>query len=570
MTAAPRRPRVTDEIRRANDRHRHWVPAVVLGFLLLVTYVWTDWMVDYPPPGIELLRDMPVVKRVFDGDGQLRTSAFMFRWSDIGRDEQRQILMLLVAIGFLCAYYLPLQFKRPPLVALTCLGIGWLLGPYTLAQFLAWHLLTYATFHPPPARSRKTLAGLAFFALCIWLYLSEAQDWGAPTVLIGAIATTPVLYFAYARAYLPLLRGPARGWLQACMAHACLIFIGVSFLGNWLTGENPLPRVLGWLLFFWQWERVVMYHADLKDGRIPGTPSLLNYLAIFLTPAAMANFHWLARIPLGYSYVTEAFLARDKNKVILSGVWLITLAILFFALRPVALQIFRLAMAALEIEPLRRYDPLVEALGEGGVSVIAVWCVLFYAFLSFALLWAGVAHLKVGLWRLFGYDIERYFQKPYKATNLVDLWWRYSYHYREFLVRVFYYPVFLRFFKKNLRIRIFVATFAAAGFGNLVYHVMFAALAYGTTPEIFVTRMGTIPYYVMLGVGIALTQVWLVERGHERRKPWTGGWRIIFDLMAVASTFGFFVLIRPFHHIPHDHSMMEALRVMLAAFGIHV
>ena len=557
-----------DDLRRANDRHRHWVPAAVLGFLLLVTYLWTDWMADYPPPGIDFLRDLPVVRRAFNSDGHLRNSVWMYRWSDIGRDGQRQILMLLVAIGFLCTYYLPLAYKRPPLIAITCVGIGWVLGPSTLALFLGWHLLAYATFHSPPARSLKTLTGLAFLAICTWLSFADSRSPDTMSIMFGAALTTPVLYLVYGHLYRPLLQAPAGRWIQGCMAHSCLIYIGVSLAGNWLIGDNVLPRVLGWLLFFWQWERVVMYHADLRDGRIPEDVSLLDYLSIFFTPAVFADFHWLARIPLGYTYVTNAFLAKDKNQVILSGLWLITLSIAFFSLRPVVLDLFNIAGAALDIEGWRRYNSLVDAMDRGPVSALAVWCALFYAFLSFALLWAGVAHLKVGLWRLFGYDIERYFQKPYKATNLVDLWRRYSYHYREFLVRAFYYPVFLRVFKKRLRLRIFVATFAAAGFGNLVYHIMYASLLYGTTPEIFLSRLATIPYYILLGVGIAATQVWLVERGHKRREPWTGGLRVSFDLLAVAGTFGFFVLIRPFHHIPHDRPVMDALRVVLAAFGI--
>ena len=35
---------ITDDQRRANDVHRHWVPVVVLGFLLFVAYIWTDWV----------------------------------------------------------------------------------------------------------------------------------------------------------------------------------------------------------------------------------------------------------------------------------------------------------------------------------------------------------------------------------------------------------------------------------------------------------------------------------------------------------------------------------------------
>ena len=164
--------------------------------------------------------------------------------------------------------------------------------------------------------------------------------------------------------------------------------------------------------------------------------------------------------------------------------------------------------------------------------------------------------------------MERYFQRPYLSTNLVELWKRYSFHYREFLVQAFYYPVFLRYFRRWPRLRVFAATFAAAGLGNLVYHVMFAALAYETTPEIFVSRMATLPYYVLLGTGIAATQVFLVARGRRRRRPWTRGWRLGLDLLAVAATFAFFVWIRPFHHLPKDDSLEASFRLVLAALGI--
>ena len=105
-------------------------------------------------------------------------------------------------------------------------------------------------------------------------------------------------------------------------------------------------------------------------------------------------------------------------------------------------------MRDLRVAPPIFYDDLVEAMRLGhSPTVASVWATLVYEFLNFYMLWSAVAHLKVGLWRLFGYDIEPYFQKPFLATNLLELWKRYSYYYKEFLVQTFYWPVFLRFFK---------------------------------------------------------------------------------------------------------------------------
>ena len=62
--------------------------------------------------------------------------------------------------------------------------------------------------------------------------------------------------------------------------------------------------------------------------------------------------------------------------------------------------------------------------------------------------------------------------RDFAATSVVDFWGRYYYYYKELLVTFFFYPVFFRHFKKHPRTRLFVSTFAAAGFGNFLYHYL--------------------------------------------------------------------------------------------------
>ncbi len=569
MSSQTRYSQIDDNVRRANDRHRHWVPCLVVGFLLAIAYLWTEWMALFPPPAMEWLSQHPVLGKIFSDDGHLVTQSWMHRSSDVSDHGQRRLLLFLTAIGFLLVYYLPLQFKKQPLVILTCLAVWWLLGVAALALFLGWHVLAYLTFHAPSPRNRWLAVYLALLATAAWTPHALANADTPLASLLKVAITLPLSYVLYAYVYYPLLQGRARAWLQPGIAHSSLIYVAIGVGWTSLNEVDAFLQPIGWLLFFWQWERVVMYHIDLKDGRVPADLPLFQYLATFLTPATFSNFHWLSRIPLGYAYLNNAFFARDKNQIFLSGVWLIVLSVFFFCIRPLVLKLFRLGMDALDLGHLTRYGDVVDVMRAGVVPEVgAMWCVLIYSFLSFYLLWTAVAHLKVGLWRLFGYDIEPYFQKPFLATNLVELWKRYSYYYREFLVQAFYYPVFLRCFRKSPRLRIFVATLAAAGFGNLVYHLMYSCLYYGTTMEIVAREMRTVPYYLLLGVGIAATQVYLVARGRKRRRPWTGGWKTGLDILAVMGTFGFFILIRPFHHVPLDESIMDALHLVLAAVGI--
>lgn len=559
---------VTDEQRHANDVHVHWVPLVVLGFLLAVSYVWTDWMVEYPLPGLEVAVNDPVLSKAFNRDGHLSNSVWMHSSSARYSDSQVRVLLGLSALGFLFAYYLPISWKRPPLVILTAVGLWWALGPAPLAFFLGWHALAYLVFHQPTPVSRSAQGALTVLVACLWSYVYVVTQISAAAAVLGAVLAMLTADLLYRYLLYGLLKGALGRVLQPLVANAALIYIAVAVLVNAEAGEPIIPSPVGCLLFFWQWERVLMYYIDLKDHRTPPALQLRDYLATFLTPATLSNFHWLSRIPLGYEYLNRSFYARDKNRVVLSGVWLVLLSVAFFALRPVGLELFMRGVEALGIEPIRYYSTLVDRLAGGHVlSAAAIWCTLIYAFLNFYWLWTAVAHLKVGLWRLFGYDIEPYFQKPFLATNLVQFWRRYSYYYREFLVRAFYYPVFLRFFRNQPYVRVFVATFAAAGLGNLIYHVYWAALFHGATPELVGSRLATFPYYVLIGASIAATQVYLLRR-RRRRRPWTRGWRIAVDSLAMVGTIGLFVLIRPFHHVPKDDSIADAGRIVLAAFGL--
>ncbi|MDQ6972264.1 MAG: hypothetical protein Q9M30_06410, partial [Mariprofundaceae bacterium] len=81
------------------------------------------------------------------------------------------------------------------------------------------------------------------------------------------------------------------------------------------------------------------------------------------------------------------------------------------------------------------------------LGTLTVLVVTLLNLFKWIVLFAGIAHFKVGVWRICGYDIAASFDKPWLATNLVEFWRRFTFHYREFLVRAFYYPAFFRFFK---------------------------------------------------------------------------------------------------------------------------
>jgi len=569
MSTVPAPSAISDEQRRANDGHRHWVPVVVIAFLLLVAYLWTDWMADYPPPGLSAVSQHTPFGWGVSDSGHLSTESWINYGSGLGGDAERRILLLLAGVGFLLSYYLPLGLKKQPLVVLTLLGVAWVFGPATLGRMLAVNLAAYATFHRPAPRRTATRIGVAVLALGV----SFPETWpgwsGVGLLALKTVLGAVVVGAVYTRVYHPLLGTRIASRLQTCVAHSALIYLVVALIWNWSAGSSVFYGSMGLFLFFWQWERLVMYRIDLKDGRVPLDLPLFEYLATFFTPAFLSNVSWLNRIPKGYAYTANAFFARDKNRVVLSGVWLIGLSVFFFYLQPVALGALYLGLGALDLPQRTSYAVAVAALDEGAtLPAVWVWGVMLYHFFNFYLLWTAVAHLKVGLWRLFGYDIETHFQKPFASTNLLEFWKRYSYYYREFLVQAFYIPVFLRVFKRRPYLRIMTATLAAATFGNLTFHIMEDSLYSGSTPEVWRVQLETLPYYLLLGLAVGLTQIWILARGRRGRRPWTGGWRVGFDVVAVVGTVGYYVVIRTFRHVPMQHSFGYALRIVAAAFGI--
>ncbi|MGH7397686.1 MAG: hypothetical protein ACRELW_09120 [Candidatus Rokuibacteriota bacterium] len=119
---------------------------------------------------------------------------------------------------------------------------------------------------------------------------------------------------------------------------------------------------------------------------------------------------------------------------------------------------------------LPRLDALMPA-GEPAPWLTA-WATVYAGLVSDVLELAVRGHEIVGVLRLFGFNIFRNTYKPLLAPSLVEFWNRYHYYFKELLVEFFFFPTYVRRFRGSPRLRMLAATFAAAGFGNLYYHLL--------------------------------------------------------------------------------------------------
>lgn len=122
---------------------------------------------------------------------------------------------------------------------------------------------------------------------------------------------------------------------------------------------------------------------------------------------------------------------------------------------------------------------------------------------------AIMGHIIIAVARLAGFRLLRNTYRPLSARTIAEFWNRYVYYFKEILVHVYFYPTFLRCFKRHPRLRVAFATFMAAGVGNALFHFLMQTptiAKYGLVEA--VVRMQTYGFYcLLLSAGIIGSQL---------------------------------------------------------------
>jgi hypothetical protein len=98
------------------------------------------------------------------------------------------------------------------------------------------------------------------------------------------------------------------------------------------------------------------------------------------------------------------------------------------------------------------------------------WVSLFSEFVEQMIAISIWGHRIIACCRMAGFNALRNTYRPLSSRTIAEFWNRYYFYFKELMVDMFFFPIFLRFFKKRKNLRLAFATFAAAGFGNAFYH----------------------------------------------------------------------------------------------------
>ncbi len=551
---------------RANDLHRPWIVVPVVLVLLLYCWCYTHlalWLALPTPADVVDALGL-ALPRVLDNDANIDAKLLVSRTAIFGNDDERLIVFAALLGCFLSTYFAPLRHKAGSIVAWFLAAFALLYGPHAAATLLAAHLILYLAFHPTNKHSPRTAGLLGLVAA--WPLIPALSPVLRILTLVGAAALAVPLYRRIA-AWLAA-GGRLVEALRLLLIHSCMLTILFAAAHEGLTGELwKLP--VGLVFFFYQWARLMVYHADYRDGEVPPALGLTAYLSLFLSPVVIPNLAFAPYLGQGYSYLAERHLVADKTRIALSGLKLWCLALLYMVFAEQLVEWFVLAVRLWFSVPVYRFtSELVRADIAG--EPLSTPTVLLSTLLDQArifLIYGGVTHFRVGAWRLMGYRVDTQYDRPWLATNLANLWGRFAFHFREFLVRVFYYPVFLNVARRHRTLRIFVATMVATVVGNLVWGHIPPATITNLRASSVMRMLSTWPYFVLLGLGISLTQVWLSRRPRTRR-PWTLDRRLPLDLLCCYCTLQFFALIHIYIRPQPGGSLAASTRLLLRGLGL--
>jgi hypothetical protein len=323
-----------------------------------------------------------------------------------------------------------------------------------------------------------------------------------------------------------------------------------------LPAMKGLPRVMLWSMvivltpYVWFLPFAVI---DLRS-QPPGDP--------LLQMAALRPFWSPTYLPFGKgAALLRKTLSKNPRDLAITQIKAIKLLAWANALILTKRYLGRICDEYLHIPSME--DAMDAFLHDQPFSVALGWSSIILEVAKYSLkiaMWAG---LFIGIARLAGYRLPRGSWRPLESRTLMDYFNRFHYYFKELLVDLFFLPSFFTLFRNRPRLRMFFATFMAAGVGNAIWHFMYdirvvASLGLAGAIETY-TSYGF--YCVVLATGIGISQV----RANMGIRPPSSPLGRVYSFLFVWS---FVTCLHVFGDESRNHSLTERFRFLGSLFGV--
>jgi len=291
--------------------------------------------------------------------------------------------------------------------------------------FMAQLLLLLAVFYFYDIEERVfgilALLMVAGFAIHYWLPFHWKQHFYIGWSLIGAFvllspATAATLIVAGLGLYgLATNSLPLRIRLISIVALACVLVYGRATLGFGIPVE--FWAVFGSIFMF----RFLIYLYDVAHSK--ERPQLKDFMTYFFV---LPNYYFLLFPVIDYQTQRRTYFRRDINEIVQQGIsWI--------ARGTVQLLLYRLVYhwkgPSNVPEEVTTFPGLVSTM---------VLTYLLYLRVS------GHFHIIIGFLHLFGYDLPETHRRYLLARSLTDFWRRINIYWKDFMVKLVYFPVYFR------------------------------------------------------------------------------------------------------------------------------
>lgn len=293
------------------------------------------------------------------------------------------------------------------------------------AGLLAFILYVYHSFGLEGGESAIEMLSILFGGFLVHSVLPKRFR---QYFFIGLFFVTLFVLFSFVESlFVMILVFVSFGILHSFVPHSvklvAFVIFGMTLLGRQMDIiAIPVPKqaitVFGGLFMF----RIFIYLYDLKHMRSP--VPWRSRLSYFLIPH---NILFPLFPIVDFKLFQRAYYNGEDTKIYFRGIQMLIRGILHLVL-------YRFI-----------YLYIVPSLNDVDSILVLFKYVVFSYTLILRL--SGIFHMLVGLLCLFGYNLPDAFNNYFLANGFDDYWRRINVYWKDFILKVFYYPVYFKFKK---------------------------------------------------------------------------------------------------------------------------
>lgn len=191
------------------------------------------------------------------------------------------------------------------------------------------------------------------------------------------------------------------------------------------------------------------------------------------------------------------------------------------------------------------------------------WASQILAYFELILKFSIFGHRFIACARIAGFNALRNTYRPLSATTLIEFFNRFYYYFKELLVDFFYYPTFVRYWKKHRRMRTVFATCVTLVLGDSFYHLTrdWQFLRNDGLWKGLASYQVLLVYNTALAIGLSISQ--LRKRGPRPRSFVRG------RLLPSCGVAFFYILVIVFGCEDRTFTLAQTLRYFASLFFIH-